>query len=133
MAVFNLEEREKQGVWFGMEGGGRVQLKVLSRDEWRAILARTVTRTPEYAKLDGKWERFEVNKVDEELQNELFWDALIVAWEGLFDGKGAEIPCTKETKALLMLTQPAFAKFVGECIDALAKGEAARAEALEKN
>ena len=94
---------------------------------------KSVKVVPEYQKLDGKWERFEVEKKDDDLQNRLFWDAVIVAWENLQDGKGREIPCTAENKTLLMLTQPVFSKFIGECVEVLTKDDAARAEASEKN
>ena len=131
MTVFDLEE--KPGSWFEMEGGGRVQLKPLAAPAWKAIRAKSVKSVAEYQKLDGKWERFEVEKKDDDLQNTLFWDAVIISWEGLFDGKGNEIPCTAENKALLMLTQPKFSKFIGECIEVLNQDESARAEASEKN
>lgn len=131
MTTFDLER--KPATWFGMEGGGRVQLKTLVAEEWRAIRGQSVKMVPEYQKLDGKWERFEVEKKDDDLQNNLFWDAVIVAWENLQDGKGQEIPCTAENKTLLMLTQPKFSRFIGECVDALTKDEIARAAASEKN
>ena len=131
MTTFDLEERP--GVWFDMKGGGRVQLKTLTPEAWRDIRGKSVKMVPEYQKLDGKWERFEVEKKDDDLQNRLFWDAVIVAWENLQDGNGHEIPCTSENKSLLMLTQPKFSRFIGECVDVLAKDEIARAEASEKN
>ena len=131
MTVFDLED--KPGVWFDMDGGGRVQLKPLATEEWKAIRAQSVKTVSEYQKLDGKWERFEVEKKDDDLQNRLFWDAVIVAWDNLFDGNGNEIPCTPENKTVLMLTQPKFSRFIGECVEALTKDETARAEASEKN
>ena len=131
MTVFDLEERE--ATWFDMEGGGRVRLRALGAEGWRAIRAQSVKVVPEYRKLDGKWERFEVEQKNDDLQNKLFWDAVIVAWENLFDGKGQEIPCTAENKTLLMLTQPKFSRFISECVDVLTKDESARAEASEKN
>jgi hypothetical protein len=131
MTVFDLEA--KPGVWFDMDGGGRVQLKTLGPGEWKAIRAKSVKTVAEYQKLDGKWERFEVEKKDDDLQNELFWDAAIVAWENLMDGKGQPIPCTAENKVLLMMTQPKFAQFVKECSDTLVADENARAAASEKN
>jgi hypothetical protein len=131
MTVFDLEE--KPATWFDMEGGGRVQLRAIGAEGWRAIRAQSVKVLPEYRKLDGKWERFEVEKKDDDLQNKLFWDAVIVAWENLYDGKGQAIPCTAENKTLLMLTQPKFSRFIGECVDVLTKDESARAEASEKN
>jgi hypothetical protein len=131
VTVFDLEEHP--GTWFDMEGGGRVQLKTLGPAGWKAIRAKSVKVVSEYQKLDGKWERFEVEKKDDDLQNELFWDAVIVAWELLYDSKGAPIPCTAENKVLLMTTQPRFARFVGECVEALNRDAKARAEASEKN
>jgi len=131
MTIFDLDE--KPATWFEMEGGGRVQLKTLSSEGWKAIRAKSVKVVPEYQKLDGKWERFEVEKKDDDLQNNLFWDAVIVAWENLLDGKMQEIPCTAENKTLLMLTQPKFSKFIGECVETLTKDESARAAASEKN
>jgi len=131
MTVFDLDS--KPGVWFDMEGGGRVELKILSPEDWRTIRNQTVKTVPDYVKLDGEWKRFEVEKRDDDLQNELFWDSLIVAWEGLLDAKGREIPCTSENKSLLMLTQPTFSKFIGGCIDVLTKDETARMAASEKN
>ena len=131
MTTFDLEE--KPATWFEMEGGGRVQLKTLTAPGWKAIREQSVKVVPEYRKLDGKWERFEVEQKDDDLQNKLFWDAAIVAWENLFDGKGEAIPCTPENKVLLMLTQPKFSGFIGECVATLTKDENSRAEASEKN
>lgn len=131
MTVFDLEPQ--QGSWFDMDGGGRVQLKALTPYDWKAIRRQSEKQVSEYQKLDGKWERFEVTHKDDDLQNELFWDKLIVAWENLKDGKGAEIACTPENKTLLMMTQPKFSKFVSGCVDALSATETARVEALEKN
>lgn len=131
MTIFDLDE--KKATWFDMDGGGRVQLRLLSADDWKAIRAQSVKRSPVYEKLDGKWERFDTETKDEDLQNELFWDAAIVAWENLQDGKGTEILCTIENKVLLMMTQPKFSRFVGECVDVLTKDETVRAEAFEKN
>jgi hypothetical protein len=131
MTVFDLEE--KPGTWFDMEGGGKVQLKTLNAAAWKSIRSRSIKTEAEYKKLDGKWERFEVERKDDDLQNQLFWDAVIISWQNLFDSKGTEIPCTAENKTLLMMTLPTFSKFIKECSDTLAADEAARAEASEKN
>lgn len=131
MTVFDLEKHP--GAWFDMEGGGRVQLRALDPADWKVIHSQSVKRVAEYQKLDGKWERFEVEKKDDDLQNRLFWDAVIIAWENLYDGKGAEIPCTSENKILLMTTQRRFSKFIGECVEIMNRDASARAEASEKN
>ena len=131
MTVINIEE--KQGTWFEMEGGGRVQLRTLTADDLKAIRKATVKKRVEFKKVDGTPGRFEVEETDEEKQNELFWDRVIVSWENLFDGKGEAIPCTKENKMLLIMRSLKFSKFVGESLKVLQEQEAELEEAREKN
>lgn len=131
MVVFDLDD--KPGTWFDMEGGGRVQLRALSAEDLKAIRARTVTRQAQIAKVDKVLERVTWEETDEELQNRLFWDRCIVAWEQFVDGKGEPIACTTDNKALLMTRSAKFARFVGEKLKELADDDAMRAEAAEKN
>ncbi len=131
MTVFELEE--KPGVWFDMEGGGRVQLRALSAEDLRSIRARTVTKQAQIVKVDGVVTRVTWEDVDEELQNRLFWDRCIVAWERFTDAQGNPIACTTENKALLMTRSAKFARFIGEKLRELADDDAMRAEAAEKN
>ena len=131
MTVFNLEE--KPGAWFELEGGGRVQLRSISADDWKVIRKQTVKREVDFKRIDGKAERFEFEKVNDDLQNELFWDHVIQSWENFIDSKGEKIPCTKENKILLMSRSAKFVKFVSECLKQMADDDAAQAEALEKN
>jgi len=131
MTVISIEE--KQGTWFEMEGGGRVQLRTLTADDLKAIRKATVKKRVEFKKVDGTPGRFEVEETDEEKQNELFWDRVIVSWENLFDGKGEAIPCTKENKMLLIMRSLKFSKFVGESLKVLQEQEAELEEAREKN
>lgn len=131
MTVFNLEE--KQGVWFEMEDGGRVQLHALSTDEFKAIKKQTTKKKVDFKKVEGTPQRFEYEEVNEDLQNELFWDAVIVAWEKLFDGKGSIIPCTKENKIMLMNRSVKFAKFVSDGLKTISDSEAGQAAQAEKN
>lgn len=93
MTVFDLDER--QGVWFDMEGGGRIQLR--------------------------------------SLQNELFWDLVIVAWENFSDRQGNPIPCTKENKLLLLSRSQKFANFVSDSLKTLNDKELTLMEETEKN
>jgi len=130
MTVFNLE---KQGVFFDMEGGGRVQLRFIDIEDWRAIRKQTIKKKVEYKRIEGKAERFDVEEVNEDLQNELFWDQSIVSWENFVDGNGKEIPCTKENKILLMSKSVKFAQFIGDCIKQMADDEKFQAEQSEKN
>jgi len=131
MTVFDLDE--KQGVWFEMEGGGRVQMRALTADDLKRIRARTVTKKAEITKVDGVIARVAWDETDEDLQNELFWDHCIVGWEKVFDKKGKAIPCTTANKVLLMTRSAKFARFVGEKLKELAEDDAMRAEAAEKN
>jgi len=131
MTVFLLEE--SVGVWFDLEGGGRVQLRTMTADALKAIRKQTVKRRVEYKRIDGKAERFDVEEVNEDLQNALFWDHVIAGWENILNGKAEEIPCTRENKMLLMTRSAAFARFVGESLATLNADEGTRAEADEKN
>jgi hypothetical protein len=130
--VFDLEESGK-GAWFDMEGGGRVQLRTLTAYDFKEIRKQTVKSKTEYKRIDGKAERFDVDVVDEELQNALFWDHCIVNWENLFDSKNNPIPCNKENKIILMERSLKFSKFVGECLRKLNEDEAEQTTVLEKN
>ncbi|MDD5532389.1 MAG: hypothetical protein PHC52_06325 [Syntrophales bacterium] len=129
--VFDLEQ--KAGTWFEMDGGGRIQIHVLTPEEFKEVRRQTVKKKVDFKKVDGTPARLPYEEVNEDLQNELFWDACIVAWENLFDGKGKEIPCTKENKVLLMMRSQTFARFVAESIETLTKDQAQQAEQAEKN
>lgn len=131
MTVFLLDERA--GVWFDLEGGGRVHLRPMTPDTIKAIRKQTVKRRVEYKRIEGKAERFEVEEIDEDLQNALFWDHIILGWENILDGRSEEIPCTRETKTLLMSRSAAFARFIGESLKTLNEAESDAAEADEKN
>jgi len=129
--VFDIEEKE--GVWFDMEGGGRVQLRTLSYDALKKITKQCTKKKVDFKKVEGTPGRFEYIETDDDLQNELFWDHCIVAWENLFDAKGNEIPCTRENKVLLMVRVEKFAKFVADSLATMGEIEAKQAEVAEKN
>jgi predicted transcriptional regulator len=131
MTTFNLEENP--GVWFDMEGGGRVQICTMTADAMKAIRKVAVKKHVEYKRIEGKAERFEVEDVNEDLHSELFWDHVLVGWENLCDAKGNAIPCTTEAKILLLSKSVKFAAFVGECLKTLNESEAQEAEANAKN
>jgi len=141
MIVFDLEE--KPGVWFDLYGDGRVQLRAISADDWKEIRKQTVKKKVEYKRVEGKAERFPVEEVNEDLQNELFWDKTIQSWDGFSikikkDGKTEIVNCipencTSDLKFLLMMRSPKFAKFVGECLKQLTEDETKQAEQAEKN
>ena len=131
MTVIDLEETIPR--FFEMEGGGRVQLKTISVADFKAIQKQTVKKKIDYKRVDGVPGRFEYEAVDQELQNELYWDAVIVGWEYLTDKNGKEIPCTMENKALLMTRSKKFLEFVVESLKALAEDEAVQQEKERKN
>lgn len=117
--------------WFEMEGGGRLQLRVPTLSDWKRIRKQVFHKKVEFKKVDGTPGRFEYEEVNEELQNELFWDATIVNFEN-FTNKEVLIPCTKENKILLM-TNSKFAKFFRESFETLIEDEAKQEEISEKN
>ena len=129
--IIDLEE--PKGVWFTMDGGGKVLLRALTADDYREIRRKTVKRKAEYRKVEGVAGRFEFEEVDDDLQNELLWDKCIMAWEDILDSKGNQIPCTKEYKIALMSKSIMFARFVGDSLKAIADSESERAEQAEKN
>jgi len=134
MTVFNIDE-DKQGAWFDMEGGGRVQLRTLTFDDWDEIKKQTVRKgLPEYPKLDGKYQRFQPEIVNDSLQIEMIWDKTILAWESLFDRNKQPIPCTREMKrALMLMRDDSFRNFYQEKMNILLEVDKEQAEASEKN
>ncbi|MEN6615115.1 MAG: hypothetical protein ABFD12_01015 [Syntrophorhabdus sp.] len=130
--VFDLEESGK-GAWFDMEGGGRVQLRPIPPSVLKDIRKQTVTKKVEYKRIEGKAERFEVEVINNDLQDALFWDYCIVSWEKVLDANGTPIPCTKENKLKLMTLSLKFTKIVGEGLKTLTDDEAGKAAELEKN
>jgi hypothetical protein len=131
----------KKEKWFAMDGGGKVQFRTITQSEWRSIQKQTVKRKVDYKKVDGTPGRFEYDEINSELQNELFWDASIVSWDG-FSFKHPETKavitctpesCTRENKLLLVLNSKKFLSFANEAIKELSDDETAQAKAAEKN
>ena len=131
MTVINLEERKS--TWFEMDGGGRVELRTLSYDALKTINKQSTRKRVDFKKVEGTPGRFEYEEVNEELQNELFWDHCILSWKYLFDSKEVEIPCTKENKVLLMTKSAQFAKFISDSLETLNEDEVVQSEVAEKN
>ncbi|MHA1302717.1 MAG: hypothetical protein ACTSPI_03335 [Candidatus Heimdallarchaeaceae archaeon] len=61
-----------------------------------------------------KWKHGQkVEKLNEDLRNELLWDEMISDWKGIYvEGTNEEWPCTKDNKILLMLNDMEFSSFV---------------------
>jgi len=131
--VFDLEESQT-GVWFEMEGGGRVQLRVPGLSDWNDIRKATVTKVPFVHEGAGKPVLLEREVVNEELQMKMQLDASIVAWDGFLDGKGNLIPCNPEMKvALMSLKDSTFRDFYNEKMAVLIEAEKGKKASSEKN
>lgn len=139
--VFDLED--KPGVWFDLEGGGRVQLCVLTRQDIRKIRKQTTKKCEAFKLIEGVAKRFEWEEIDHELYSELTLDRCLVSWDGFSikvtkDGKSELIECTpencnREMKNLLTQNCEEFAAFILKSIVQLADMNAAKEEATEKN
>jgi hypothetical protein len=139
MTTFDIEEN--QGVWFDINGGGRVQLKILSYVEWKEIAKATITKgPPEYPllktdeKSPAKHIRFQPEIINNDLQIEMTWDKTIISWEGLMDKNQKPIPCTKEWKIRLMfMDDSSFRDFYNEKMKILMDAKVEQDEKLRKN
>ncbi len=129
--VFDLSD--SPGVWFEMDGGGRVKLRTIPAESFKEIRKKTVKKKEVFKKVEGTPWRFEYEDVNEDLQNELFWDYVIVDWEDFVDKEQKPIPCTKENKTKMMTRSVMFARFVADSLKTLSDSEAKEAEAAEKN
>lgn len=126
------------GTWFYYneenEDDGGVCLKTLSLKDMQEVRKATVKERAEYKRVGGKKmpaQRFVVEEVDEELNQEMTWDRMIVDWKNtLF--KGVELECTKENKVKMMSESSEFALFIAECIERLTEDEPT-VEVIEKN
>jgi hypothetical protein len=129
MTEINFDENE--ATWFEAEDGGRIQIRIPTMSDWKGIRRQTVRKKVEFKKVEGTAGRFEFEEVNEDLQNELFWDMAIVNFEN-FTNKGVLIPCTKENKIRLMANAK-FAKFFSESFKTLTEDVASRPEVAKKN
>lgn len=127
--------------WFEMDGGGRVQFRIVPPAMFREIQKKTVTQKVDFKKVEGTPARLEYEIVNTDLQNELFWDAAIVSWDD-FSFRHPETKkvinctpktCTKENKLLLVTRSSRFITFANESLKALAEDESKEAEAEIKN
>lgn len=128
--VFNLEVSQ---YWFELEGGGRICLRPLTVEDWKAIEKATVKKKVVFKPFNGKLTGVEWRDVDEDRQNEEFWDRTIVDWENFIDGNGKPIPCNRKTKMMLLMKSARFVKKLTEFLEIVAEKEAERQEAIEKN
>lgn len=108
---------------------GSITLRLLDSKTMKEQRAASTKTRVEY----HKGVRNVVTDVDEAVASGLFWDHIIVAWDGLVDEKGKPIPCTKDMKIKLMNESPDFARVVNEKFELLTEGAVAKEEAAAKN
>ena len=108
--VFDLEE--KPATRFEVDGGGWVELRTLSVEDWQKIRKACVTKRPFAHRVEepgpgGKpsvtWMVLNQEITNEELQVEMINDLIIHAWGDLKDKSANQIPCTKDNKMRLMI------------------------------
>lgn len=152
MFKFDLESGSK-GDWFRffeskIEDGktiylepekdaGRVCVRVADVETLEKIQAQTRTKKAEFVKDKDTRQMVRVPYIDqtveqEKKEREMIWDHAIVAWEGILDSKGNEIPCTLENKMKLM-SNPMFARFMGRCFELITGNAEELKAAAEKN
>ena len=126
-----LTDKEEKGS-FELKGGGKVHLRLRNEADEKEIRAACVTTVAEYPFLDGKYQRFENEKIDTDLFLLMCWDKNIVGWEGILEDK-KPVPVTKENKVALMKRSEDFREAVQNGLKALQEASKVRAEAAEKN
>ena len=74
-----------------------------------------------------------VEYTDEDKATELFYDSIIVDWDGITDMKGKPIPCTKEMKVKLVMEDPEFSRLIHDFYAQLTSMSKTHAEEAAKN
>lgn len=144
MKVISIERPKEPTAWFEIGNGGRVQLCILSPETYREIAKRSVKKSVEYARVDGKAERFEVVEEDQEAFARNFWDAVILSWEGMPPLKdGNVLECNANNKLAMIEygkivdesagEEVKFSDFIQSSLEQFRADEQAREEAARKN
>jgi len=135
--IVDLEEKSETGS-FDLKGGGRVHLRLLMSNDLKEIRKATITTVIEYPLLkaaDGKetYQRFEAQRFDPDLFDEMKWDLAITGWDDIYDCNQIPIPVTKDNKNLLMKLVAEFKQAVEDGLKALQDADKERHEAARKN
>ena len=131
MPIFDI--KEKEGVWFEMDGGGRVKLKTVGVEKYLHIVATTTKQVPFVHESNGNVKVLTYEVQDQELYVRMVNDETIQEWEDFFDKDKKPIPCTLDNKILLKVRSETFRNFVDQKLELLEKAEKEQTEALEKN
>ncbi len=102
------------GIWFEIPNtDAKVCLRICSPEIIEEIDLKTVKKIVEYKNS----QRFEIEKIDRKLRNELIWDYVIVDWKNVNDNDDKPIECTKENKIMLIGKVAWFVEFISNCLD----------------
>lgn len=129
---FNLQDLNPGTKFFfdeDNEAEGYITLRILPNETRDEIRAKAVKKRAEYR----KGQRYEIIDLDEDLFAEAVWDYSIQDWGGVYDESGAEIPCTRENKIMLMNKSPVFARIYEDRLKVLRELLEDHAKASEKN
>lgn len=121
-----------EGSWFDFTDNpdeGSICLRVCDGDTLKAIFKATSKSKVTYKDR----QRYEYEEIDADLRSVMIWDYCIVDWKCLTDQDGNLIPCTKETKLLLMGKSVSFATFVSGKINELNDLNKLHEDELTKN
>jgi hypothetical protein len=131
--IFDFEE--SVSVWFDYPGGGRVQLRAPTVEDYLRIEKESNENRPYLHEVEGKQPQILNYKIpDQAKASALLDDCTILAWEDFFDKNEKPIPCNAKTKtALMRMKDSTFRDFVNEKLKALGIAEKAEKEESEKN
>ncbi|MBI9110298.1 hypothetical protein [Maridesulfovibrio ferrireducens] len=108
---------------------GCIYLRRLDSEEGKRINKACTTKKIEYK----KGQRFAFEEFDDSKFDLLFYDYVIVSWEGLEDEDGTPIPCTAKNKKTLAMKSLVFQKILADAMDKLEEAHIEQEEATEKN
>jgi len=132
----SLQKKETESGWFDIKGGGRVHIRLLSADDITAMRKACFSTVAEYPLLDGEYRRFEAEKFDKDLWEDMTNDLSIIGWDVMVNAETKEpIAVTLDNKKLLMFPGvcPAFVEAVRKGRKALQKTSTEKVKAAEKN
>jgi len=121
------------GTWFYFDDSdpesGKICIRVLTSRKLAEIRDKTIKTSYEYK----HGQRFENQKPNHGLRDEIIWDYCIVNWKDLVNDDDEPIECTTENKLMLMNDHIGFSLFVEGCLDKLNQEAEVLSEYREKN
>ncbi|MBW2644600.1 MAG: hypothetical protein JRE23_00220 [Deltaproteobacteria bacterium] len=123
MDLSQLSEKEAPKAWIPF-GDDEVLISYISRQDLKKLLKK--------AKRSTFISHQKVEKVDDELADQLLGEAVVKDWKG-FTMKKKSYPCTPENIAFLMLNWSSFSAFVNQACTDLQLFAEKEKEEVEKN